>query len=554
MRRIVTVLTLAALATMFVACAADAPGPTTQPPGGGGPGGGSGGLQVRLFVSDPNPEAGNCTLVQAVVTRDGSNVPDGTGVFFSTSLGFFSQNLTNTISVVTQGGTAQTSLCSDDSGLAILRAEANLSGLRASNTTSVSFQPSGAAAPFVSFCSPTLGSPNGGETLTLTGGRFFGSAGTTRVTFSAAGATREAIVTGVSPSTITLLTPAFPEAQSPAVPVLITITLGANLPNPTTLTAPNCFAYGTVGQFDPRVTAVLPSSGPNEGGTRVTIIGSGFQAPVQVFFGQVEATVVSVSYSQVVALSPAAFGPGQGNLNAQVDVRVRNTVSGLEGILLGGFRYTTKVLLTSISNNQQRVDLPFTNVTIFGQGFQAPVAVSLAGIPAFVISVSATELIVLPGNPLITNCADLEGDVSVVNIDSGDGDSNLTFIYLVTQTRPVVTGISPLNGPGAGGTSVTITGFNLPVSIPDAQVRFGTREAAVTAVAPSGTSITATSPPSTVVTAPTCPSGTPVGTQIPSQTVDVSVTTRRTGCTGTFSSFQYLLPCVLASGAPVIAP
>jgi hypothetical protein len=374
------------------------------------------------------------------------------------------------------------------------------------------------------------------------------------VTFSAAGATREAIVTGITPSTITLLTPAFPEAQSPAVPVLITITLGSNLPNPTTLTAPNCFAYGTVGQFDPRVTAVMPSSGPNEGGTRVTIAGSGFQAPVQVFFGVVEATVVSVAFNQVVALSPAAFGPGQPNLNAQVDVRVRNTASGLEAILPGGFRYTTKVLLTSISNNQQRVDLPFTNVVIFGQGFQAPVAVSLAGISAFVISVSATELIVLPGLPLITNCSDLEGDVSVVNIDSGDGDDALTFRYLVTQTRPVITAIAPVNGPAAGGTAVTITGLNLPVSIADAQVRFGTREGIVTAAAASGTSITATSPTSTVATSPTCPGGTPVGTQLPSQTVDVSVTTRKTGCTGTFSSFQYLLPCVLASGAPVIAP
>jgi hypothetical protein len=552
MRRIAFVLNFAALATLLVACAADAPGPTTQPPGGGG-GSGSGGLQVRLFVADPNPEAGNCTLVQAIVTRDGANVPDGTGVFFSTSLGFFSQNLTNTISVVTQAGTAQTSLCSDDSGLAILRAEANLQGLRASTTTSISFQPSGSQAPFVSFCSPTLGSPSGGETLTLTGGRFFGAPATTRVSFSAAGVTREAIVTGLTPSTITLTTPAFPEAQSPSVPVLITITLGANLPNPTTLTAPNCFAFGTVGQFEPRVTAVLPSSGPNEGGTRVTIIGSGFQAPVQVFFGQVEATVVSVAYHQVVALSPAAFGPGQQNLNQQVDVRVRNVVSGLEGILGGGFRYTTKVLLTSISNAQQRVDLPFTNAVIFGQGFQAPVAVTLAGIPAFVVSVSATELIVVPGNPLITNCSDLSGDVEVVNIDSGDGDQGLTFTYLVTQTRPVITSIAPPSGPGPGGTAVTITGLNLPVSVADAQVRFGTREGTVTAAA-GGTSVTATTPPSTVVASPNCPTGSPAGTLVPSQTVDVSVTTRRTGCTGTFSSFQYLLPCVVPSGAPVISP
>jgi hypothetical protein len=548
MRRIATVLSLA-IVVAAIGCSADAPGPTTQPPGGGG--GSSGGLQVRLFVADPNPNAGTCTLVEAVVTRDGNNVPDGTGVFLSTSLGFFSQNLTNTISVVTQGGSAQTAVCSDESGIAIVRAEANLSGLRATTTTSVSFQPSGAAAPFVSFCNPTIGSPNGGDVLTLTGGRFFGSAGTTRVTFTAAGVTREAIVQSVTDSTITVLTPAFPEAQSPAVPVLITITLGANLPNPVTLTAPNCFVFGNTGQFDPRVTAVLPSSGPNEGGTRVTIIGSGFQAPVQVFFGQVEATVVSVAYSQVVALSPAAFGAGQQNLNAQVDVRVRNTTSGLEGVLPGGFRFTTKVLLTSISNAIQRVDAPFTPVTIFGQGFSAPVAVTLAGIPAFVMSTSATELVVLPSLPVIASCADVSGDVRVVNIESGDFDEGLNFQYLVSQTRPVIATISPTSGPGAGGTAVLITGTNLPLTIPDTRVTFGVIDAVVTGVT-GGTSVSATSPPTTAGP-PACGSS-PVGTPLVAQTVTVTVTNRRTGCSGSFSSFQYLLPCVVASGAPVLAP
>ncbi len=165
---------------------------------------------------------------------------------------------------------------------------------------------------------------------------------------------------------------------------------------------PNCFAYGTAAASNPSITAVLPSSGSNEGNTRVTIIGSGFVLPVQVFFGPVEAQVLSVSFNQIIVLTPPASGAGLPNLNQTVDVRVHEVNSGLDATLTGGFRFVVPLQLTAIDNNQQ--EAPFSPVTIHGQGFLAPVAVSLAGIPATVISVSATELLVLPG-PL-SSCAD----------------------------------------------------------------------------------------------------------------------------------------------------
>ena len=71
------------------------------------------------------------------------------------------------------------------------------------------------------------------------------------------------------------------------------------------LSLPSCFSYGTQDSGTPQVSSLLPSSGTNEGGTRVTIVGSGFSVGggVQVFFGAIEATVVSVSFNQVVVLS-----------------------------------------------------------------------------------------------------------------------------------------------------------------------------------------------------------------------------------------------------------
>jgi uncharacterized repeat protein (TIGR01451 family) len=439
MRRIALILLGAALvgaASWF--CSSDAPAPT--PPGGGGGPTGTSALQIRLFTSNANPVTGSCTVIEAVVTLSGASVPDGTGVSFTTDLptSFFSQNGLSGISVVTQGGTATTALCSSGVGLATVRASAAVGSNTASATILIAFQTSPQSSPFFTFCSPSFGPSTGGTTLTISGGRFFGAPATTRATFTAAGVSREALVTAVTATSVTVITPAFPEATSPSVPVNITLTFGTNTTTPVPLSLPNCFAFGTTAAGNPSITAVLPSSGSNEGNTRVTIIGSGFVFPVQVFFGPVEAQVLSVSFNQIIVLTPPASGAGLPNLNQTVEVRVHEVNSGLDATLTGGFRFVVPLQLTAIDNNRQIA--PFTPVTIHGQGFLAPVAVSLAGIPATVISVSATELLVLPGPTTCPNAP--SGAVVVTNIDSGDTQSGLTFTYLCPPT-PTPTPIPP---------------------------------------------------------------------------------------------------------------
>ena len=429
MRRIALILlgvVLAGSASWF--CSSDAPSPTSGKGGGGGTA--STALQIRLFTSNPNPVAGTCTAIQAVVTLNGANVPDGTSVSFTTDLpgSAFAQNGLALISVVTQSGIATTALCSTSAGLATVRATATVGSQTATATIQIAFQPSPQVAPFFTFCSPSFGPATGGTPLTINGGRFTGTPATTRATFTVAGVTREALVTAVSATAVTVVTPAFPEATSSSVPVTITLTFGTNSATPVTLSLPNCFAFGTTAASNPTITAVLPSSGSNEGNTIVTIIGSGFSSPVQVFFGVVEAKVLSVSFNQIVVQTPPASGAGLPNLNSTVDVRVHEVNSGLDATLTGGFRFVTALQLTAIDNNRQSE--PFTPVTIHGQGFLAPVAVTLAGVPASVISVSATELLVLPG-PLPT-CATTTGAVVVTNIDSGDTRSGLSFTYVCT--------------------------------------------------------------------------------------------------------------------------
>ncbi|HZI67739.1 MAG TPA: IPT/TIG domain-containing protein [Thermoanaerobaculia bacterium] len=560
MRRIAITLTVLALVAGSLRCSSDAPTPPKSgPPTGPGPAGPSA-LQIRLFTSNPNPPAGTCTLIQAVVTLNGSPVADGTSVSFSTDFGVFAQNALPLISVVTQNGAAVTALCSEFPGTAVVRATATSGGETGSATISIQFQPAAAGAgPFVSFCDPSFGPSTGGTALSIRGGRFCptsgctgGEAATTRVAFIVNGVVREATVVSVDGDSIEVLTPGFPEVTSPTTPVEIRVTLANNTATPTILTLPNCFAFGTTTSTTPTITAVLPASGTNEGNTRVTILGAGFQAPLQVFFGEVEATIVSVAFNQIVVLTPPAFGAGRDNLNEQVDVRVRNATSGLETTLVGGYRYVQPIQITAISNNEQRVDRPFTPVTIFGHGFQAPVSVTLAGRPAIIISVSESEIVVLPSQPFVTGCSDLTGPVRVTNINTGDtATGTVNFTYLVAQTVPTIVSIAPTTGPP--GTVVTITGFNLPVSTADADVRFGGRLATVSSA--SSTQLVVVLP-DLGLAAPLCPPGSPVGTPVNvGGAIPVVVTNRLSTCAATLATgFQPQVPCVIPTPTVTSTP
>jgi hypothetical protein len=555
MRRIAIAVTLLALLAGVHACSSDAPSPTTPKGPGGQPPTGSNGLVVRLFTSNPNPPEESCTIIQAIVTRNGQSVGDGIGVSFSSNFGVFEQNLLNVVSVVTQNGAATTALCSSNPGSAVVTARVDDGGDRASATITIAFQPVAQLGPFVTFCEPSFGSPEGGTALNIRGGRFFGSAASTRVVFSAGGATREALVTDLTGDAITVVTPAFPEAQSPSVPVEIRVTLGTNTSNPVTLSLPNCFAFGTGPSTQASITAVLPSSGTNEGNTRVTIIGSGFRAPLQVFFGNTEATVLSILFNQIIALTPPAFGAGADNLNSPVDVRVRLVDSGQEAVLPGGFRYVVDNVITSIGPDQLLITNLTVPVTLFGQGFQAPVAVSLAGISATVLSVSATEVVVLPGRPFVNNCQDVAGESRIVNVNTGDVAIGPGFRYLVEQTRPVIASMSPDRAQGSSGSPpVTVTFSGANVENAD-QARFGSRTSPVSIGTPGDSTVTAVLPQSDILTPPACPTGVTVGTQIPVETVGVTLVDLDTNCVSTPPAvFQYTLPCVVPTPTPVPPP
>lgn len=127
MRRITLILLLLGLVGASYECSLDAP----TAPSGTNP------LQVQLSSSVANPVAPTCTPVQAAVTLNGVIV--ATSVTFSTNFGTFGQNGPAVISVTTQSGVANTSLCSNTAGPAVVTASTTVGNETASATLNLTF-------------------------------------------------------------------------------------------------------------------------------------------------------------------------------------------------------------------------------------------------------------------------------------------------------------------------------------------------------------------------------------------------------------------------------
>jgi hypothetical protein len=428
---------------------------------------------------------GSSTInVQVRRTDSGAVPPNLTQITLTTSLGEFGSPGSGTQQVTLQlvdGRASAVLFPGANIGTATVRAEIE----RSAGVAQV--QIGQAETFFIASVDPQLGNPQGGEEVFINGGGFEGPV---RVTFGSA----TAVVRSVSPNRIRVVVPSAAAAGvtvgvGQSVPVSIGVTINVNETNQLTDTLAQGFTYalGGTDNRQPVILSVTPSSGSNDGGTRVTIVGENFANRVQVFFQAgsppvaIEGTVESVTASRIIAVTPAARGFGQELRNETVDLRVRNVDSGFETTSARQFRYGSQVLITSFSPGQ----VPYnqqTRVTIFGQGFDEPAAASLAQVAAGVLSVSGTEIVVL--SPLVqpTGCSDVFGPVSVVNIETGDGATSGGTTFRFDVPDPVITNITPSTGPEAGNTTVTITGFNFEQPT---RVLFGDQAGSIVSVSPT---------------------------------------------------------------------
>ncbi|HVT18611.1 MAG TPA: IPT/TIG domain-containing protein [Thermoanaerobaculia bacterium] len=487
--------------------------------------------------------AGNSSSITVQVRRNDTGQPpaDATPITLTTTLGEFglAGSGRTTLNLQLVGGQAQAVLFPGTSA-----GTATVSATIGSDTGAASVRIDQAGTFFVNSISPSTGDPKGGAVVTISGGGFLAPV---RVLFGP----NTAQVQSVSGGQIQVVVPAAPQlnlqvGQQAAVDVTVTNNLGGTQQQTATLTGGFIYALGGGGIQQPQVFSVSPASGPNDGGTPVTIVGQGFVAPVQVFFGSggsatsfngVEATVQSVTSTQLVVVTPPARGFGQDNTNQLVSILIKNLNSGFSTLAAAAFKYGSRVIVTSVAPGQTIFNQQ-VKVIVFGQGFADPVAVTLAGVAAQVLSTSGTEVQVLSPIPQISTCANLSGPVRVTNINNGDTGTGPDFVFQVF--KPAISSINPTSGTGNGGTQVIITGANFD---PNAvRVLFGTQAATINSATSSQLVVTT---PQFTGTYPTqaCTLGSSTGTQNLPASVNVTVTNLQTTCTDTVNNaFNFLPP------------
>ncbi len=197
----------------------------------------------------------------------------------------------------------------------------------------------------------------------------------------------------------------------------------------------------------PEIASLSPIAGPLDGGTLVTIFGSGFQMPLQVKFGNLTATEVNLFDDQSMAdndritcLSPDYTQQGQ-TPPVAVDVNVTNSLSGKTS---NNATFTYGDLLYITGNSPGEGTLA-DDIRIFGSGFSDPLQVFFTNGNRQLdpISVSGTQLLVRFPPETAPSCNDLNGQFQVTLIDS----QNLTATggnYTLLGNSPLITSVDPV--------------------------------------------------------------------------------------------------------------
>ena len=552
------VFALLALLVVFAGCKGESP--TAPTPGGGTGNGNNGGgttpptgATITLTVSNANPLVNSTSVITATVTQNNNPVPNGTAVEFQTTLGTFQDTGLKTTLRTTTNGVATATLTSSAAGTATVTAIVN----NVTKTTTVTFTatpvtpPPTSTAPTVTGVTPTSGLATGGQTLTITGTNFRTPV---RVLFQFSdGTVKEGFVcaTCVTPTSITVVTPAVNLGAGQTLDATVVVLTEAGTSNETRTTASGPFTFRAA-QLTPVVSYVSPDSGPIDGGTRITIFGEGFEAPVAVSFRPSQGqgawsamTVISVTFNQIVAMTPKAsdvLPGGSGTLTGPVDMRVRNINSNTEVISTQVFRYTPAMVINGFRPLQGSA-LGGTDVTIDGSGFNPPVDVFIGGILAQTIKVTGTQIIART-NALASPCGQGSGTVVVTNIDNGDSASaQAPYSFTYIGVNPVISSVT--GGPFVPGSTVTAIVTNPGVGpLGTALTKF---QVGSTNVTPNPQTITAGTGnqtftlvvPTTGFQFPTIhcttASATP-GTQLGSINVDLTFNNVTTGCSNTLSN------------------
>jgi hypothetical protein len=396
---------------------------------------------------------------------------------------------------------------------------------------------------------PSVVDPAGGATVTIFGSNILSPVrvvidGTQARVLSVGSGS---IVVEVPPSTV-----AVPVGTTR--PVSVTVTSGVGTEFQATDTLPNGITYAQGGNVSqPQVFSVTPTTGPQEGGTRITINGSGFLTPVQVLFLfgspvpiQLEAQIVNATPTQITVLSPdiRTFVNAGTLVNpVTATIRVVNLNNGFAANAGQQFFYGSSARLTSIAPGEGS-HVGGERVVITGNGFDEPLTVTIGGVGQQVVSVTGTQIVIRTvGIPNAACGSRTPFPVVVTMVEGGASVGGVNYTY-IGPPNPRIFGVTPTQG--SVGSTVTILGdgFQAPVRVLFGGVDGST--ATVTSVTPTTiTAIVPTAPPGFQFDTEPCDGdgdGNPGGTRLIPTRISITVINIDSGCQVTLANAYTLNP------------
>ena len=240
----------------------------------------------------------------------------------------------------------------------------------------------------------------------------------------------------------------------------------------------------------PTLTSVTPASGPAGGGTAVTLTGSNFlSGATTVTFGGTTipaGSVTFVSSTEIRVSSPAhAAGP------------VTVTATTLGGTSGSGEQFTYQspgAPSISAVTPPTGTTAGGTPVTIHGANFVK--ATTAVGVTAVKFGTAAATFTVISATTIVATAPAHAAGTATISVTTPQGTTPPTSadLFKYTPPSPVVSSISPTNGPPSGGTRVTVTGSDFSTVT---SVAFGTRSGTTVVVDGGGTQLTVVSPSGT---------------------------------------------------------
>eukprot|EP00698_Gefionella_okellyi_P025823 TRINITY_DN9606_c0_g1_i1.p1 TRINITY_DN9606_c0_g1~~TRINITY_DN9606_c0_g1_i1.p1 ORF type:complete len:5899 (-),score=1194.87 TRINITY_DN9606_c0_g1_i1:131-16627(-) len=308
--------------------------------------------------------------------------------------------------------------------------------------------------PVVSSINPVNGLATGGVTVTITGTGFLP---TNEISVRFANSTTAAV--GLAPavyltsSSITCTTPNMASFGNDTIASVVVALNGVQF------TTANSVVFSFNG-LSLITTGVLPTSGPQTGGTLITVSGFGFlpSAFISVRFtqGLLNATVAGtfVDAQHISCIVPSF--PANGTVQVLISLNSQQYTTNSNPYIF----YSMPVTVTSTLPRNGPIS-GGTALTVYGTLFPntGPLYVSFnsSGVIQLVNATYSSSSAVLAVTPVFA----LQGPIIVEVAPNGQQFTSSGVVFNAYNAPVIINSTSPISGPNSGGTVITVFGNNL---------------------------------------------------------------------------------------------